>query len=48
MLQPYKSFVMVFAEQQCKNHAKPSLRSGTDLKVKPMLGGFPMETVGFL
>jgi len=25
-------------EQQCKNHAKPSLRSGADLKVKPMLG----------
>jgi len=22
-----------------KNHAKPSLRSGADLKVKPMLGG---------
>jgi hypothetical protein len=25
-------------EQQCTNHAKPSLRSGADLKVKPMLG----------
>jgi hypothetical protein len=37
MLQPYKSFVMVCAEQQCTNHAKPSLSSGTDLKVKPML-----------
>jgi len=40
MLQPYKSFVMVCAEQQCTNHAKPSLRSGADLKVKPMLAGF--------
>ena len=38
MLQPYKSFGMVCAEQQCTNHAKPSLRSGADLKVKPMLG----------
>jgi len=38
MLQPYKSFVMVCAEQQCTNHANPSLRSGADLKVKPMLG----------
>jgi len=26
-------------EQQCTNHAKPSLRSGADLKVKPMLCG---------
>jgi hypothetical protein len=26
-------------EQQCKKRAKPSLRSGTDLKVKRMLGG---------
>jgi hypothetical protein len=25
-------------EQQCKNHANPSLRSGQALKVKPMLG----------
>ena len=33
-----KPFVMVFAEQQCKNHANPSLRSGQALKVKPMLG----------
>jgi len=24
-------------EQQCTNHAKPSLRSGADLKGKPML-----------
>jgi len=24
MLQPYKSFGMVCAEQQCTNHAKPS------------------------
>jgi len=39
MLQPYKSFGMVCAKQQCTNHAKPSLRSGADLKVKPMLGG---------
>jgi len=39
MLQPYKSFVMVFAIRSRKNHAKPSLRSGADLKVKPMLGG---------
>ena len=39
MLQPYKSFVMVCAEQQCTNHDKPSLRSGADLKVKPMLAG---------
>ena len=39
MLQPYKSFVMVCAEQQCTNHAKPSLRSGADLKVKLMLDG---------
>ena len=38
MLQPYKSFVMVCAKIPCTNHAKPSLRSGTDLKVKPMLG----------
>jgi len=30
---------MVCAEQQCTNHAKPSLRSGADLKVKPMLDG---------
>jgi len=37
MLQPYKSFVMVCAEQQYTNHAKPSLCSGADLKVKPML-----------
>jgi len=37
MLQPYKSFGMVCAEQQCTNHAKPSLRSGADLKVKRML-----------
>jgi len=29
---------MVCAEQQCTNHAKPSLRSGSDLKVKQMLG----------
>jgi hypothetical protein len=28
---------MVCAEIQCTNHAKPSLCSGTDLKVKPML-----------
>ena len=27
-----KPFVMVFAEQQCKNHANPSLRSGTGVK----------------
>jgi hypothetical protein len=39
VLQPYKSFGMVCAKQQRTNHAKPSLRSGTDLKVKPMLGG---------
>jgi len=26
-----------FAKQQCKNHANASLRSGKDLKVKPML-----------
>jgi len=38
MLQPYKSFGMVCAEIPCTNHAKPSRRSGTDLKVKPMLG----------
>ncbi len=38
LLQPYKSFGMVCAKQQCTNHAKPSLRSGADLKVKPMLG----------
>ena len=38
MLQPYKSFGMVCAEISCTNHAKPSLRSGADLKVKPMLG----------
>jgi len=25
-------------EQQCKNHAKPSLRSGADLKVKRNVG----------
>jgi hypothetical protein len=37
MLQPYKSFGMVCAEIPCTNHAKPSLCSGTDLKVKPML-----------
>ncbi len=30
---------MVCAEQQCTNHAKLSLRSGADLKVKPMLDG---------
>jgi len=30
---------MVFAEQQCKNHANPSLRAGQALKVKPMLAG---------
>ena len=30
---------MVCAEIPCTNHAKPSLRSGTDLKVKPMLDG---------
>jgi len=30
---------MVFARRSRKNHAKPSLRSGTDLKVKPMLEG---------
>jgi len=40
MLQPYKSFGMVCAEQQGTNHANPSLRSGADLKVKPMLAGF--------
>jgi hypothetical protein len=40
MLQPYKSFGMVCAEQQCTNHAKPSLRSGADLKVKRMLDLF--------
>jgi len=39
MLQPYKSFGMVCAEIPCTNHAKPSLRSGADLKVKPMLDG---------
>ena len=38
-LQPYKSFVMVFARRSRKNHAKPSLRSGADLKVKPMFDG---------
>jgi len=38
MLQPYKSFGMVCAKITCTNHAKPSLRSGADLKVKPMLG----------
>jgi len=37
MLQPYKSFGMVLARRLRKNHAKPSLRSGEDLKVKPML-----------
>jgi len=26
-------------ETKSTNHAKPSLRSGADLKVKPMLGG---------
>jgi len=36
MLQPYKSFGMVCAKRRT-NHAKPSLRSGADLKVKPML-----------
>jgi len=39
MLQPYKSFGMVCAKQQCTNHAKPSLCSGADLKVKLMLAG---------
>ena len=29
---PITLFVMVFAEQQCKNHANPSLRSGTGVK----------------
>jgi len=38
LLQPYKSFVMVCAEIPSTNHAKPSLRSGADLKVKLMLG----------
>jgi len=28
---------MVCAELPCTNHANPSLRSGADLKVKPML-----------
>jgi len=31
---------MVFARRSRKNHAKPSLRSGADLKVKPMLDLF--------
>ena len=39
MLQPYKSFVMVCARKKSTNHAKPSLCSGADLKVKLMLGG---------
>jgi len=39
MLQPYKSFGMVLAKRSRKNHAKPERSSGTDLKVKPMLGG---------
>jgi len=39
MLQPYKSFGMVCAELPCTNHAKPSLRSGADLKVKLMFDG---------
>ena len=30
---------MVLARRSRKNHAKPSLRSGADLKVKPMFGG---------
>jgi hypothetical protein len=30
---------MVCAELPCTNHAKPSLRSGADLKVKLMLDG---------
>jgi len=30
---------MVCARMKSTNHAKPSLRSGADLKVKPMLGG---------
>jgi hypothetical protein len=34
-----KPFVTLFAEQQCKKRANPSLRSGQALKVKPMLGG---------
>jgi hypothetical protein len=33
-----KPFVTLFAEQQCKKRANPSLRSGQALKVKPMLG----------
>jgi len=36
LVNPLSWFVQ---EQQCTNHAKPSLRSGADLKVKPMLGG---------
>jgi hypothetical protein len=35
LINPLAWFVQ---EQQCTNHAKPSLRSGADLKVKPMLG----------
>ena len=34
LINPLSWFVQ---EQQCTNHAKPSLRSGADLKVKPML-----------
>ncbi|MFA6201493.1 MAG: hypothetical protein WC679_13920 [Bacteroidales bacterium] len=29
---PITPFVMVCAEQQCTNHANPSLRSGTGVK----------------
>jgi len=36
LINPLAWFVQ---EQQCTNHAKPSFRSGTDLKVKQMLGG---------
>jgi hypothetical protein len=36
LVNPLSWFVQ---EQQCTNHAKPSLRSGADLKVKLMLGG---------
>ena len=34
LINPLAWFVQ---EQQCTNHAKPSLRSGADLKVKLML-----------
>jgi len=37
---------MVCAEPSCTNHAKPSLRSGTDLKVKPMLAGRLRRHIG--